>query len=216
MGAKEKLPYWIARILGERIVGHDDDDEPVICHEWRRRVHVHPRMSEEYRTREESRERKGLFEWNPSRSLLASIRRYQRCRGKWWGLPFYKAAVIRHRIWSAVTGTDIPLNCRIGAGLLMPHPAGIVVHDLAIIGSNCIIFSCVTIGTRGDDGVPIIGNYVQVGTGAKILGAVRVGDHAVIGANAVVLHDVPANATVVGNPARETKRSQFRGILTTA
>lgn len=154
---------------------------------------------------ESDREAKRLFEWAPSRSLLASIRSYQRWRSSPWGFVLCKLAVIRHRFWSAVTGADIPINSRLGPGLLIPHPTGIVIHPDAEIGPNCLIFSCVTIGTRGPRGIPVLGRNVDVGSGAKILGGVRIGDGAVIGANAVVLSDVRAGATVVGIPAREIR-----------
>src|SRR6185437_9384592 len=150
-----------------------------------------------------SRERKGFFEWRPSRSLLASIRSYQRWQGKWWALPLRKLAVLRHRFWSIVTAADIPLNSKLGIGLMLPHPTGIVIHPKAVIGPDCLIFSNVTIGTRGDRGIPVLGTHVDVGSGAKILGGVRIGDRAVIGANAVVVRDVRAGATVAGVPARE-------------
>jgi len=101
-----------------------------------------------------------------------------------------------------VTGADIPLNSQIGGGLLLPHPNGIVIHHGARIGPNCLIFQQVTIGTRtGEIMLPVIGGRVDIGAGAKILGNVRIGDHASIGANAVVLKDVPAGKTAIGIPA---------------
>jgi serine O-acetyltransferase len=154
-----------------------------------------------------SRERKARFEWAPSRSLLASIRDYQRLlksRGVCaWGLR--RMAVLRHRWWSAITGADIPLNCKLGGGLLLPHPNGIVIHPAAEIGPNCLIFHQVTIGEDGS-GVPTLEGHVDVGAGAKIIGRLRVGKHAKIGANAVVLDDVPAGTTAVGIPARIVRR----------
>jgi serine O-acetyltransferase len=150
-----------------------------------------------------SRESKGIFEWAPSRSLIGSIRSYQRLaksRGWWTVLP-RKLVVLRHRWWSMVTGADIPLNCRLGGGLLMPHPNGIVIHPDAEIGPNCLLFQQVTVG-KGRDGVPKIGGHVDVGAGAKIIGAVRIGANAKIGANSVVLQDIPPGATAVGVPAR--------------
>ena len=95
-------------------------------------------------TREEPRQ----F-WDPGRKLLRTIRRYQ----YWQQRPgtisrsFCKIIVLRHRFWSVVTGADIPLNCRIGGGLLIPHPNGIVIHPDAIIGVNCLIFQQVPIGS---------------------------------------------------------------------
>lgn len=150
-----------------------------------------------------SRESKAIFEWAPSRSLIGSIRFYQRLaesRGWWAALP-RKLAVLRHRWWSMVTGADIPLNCRLGGGLLIPHPNGIVIHPDAEIGPNCLLFQQVTIGMR-DGGVPKIGGHVDVGAGAKIIGAVTIGANAKIGANCVVLQDIPPGATAVGIPAR--------------
>jgi len=143
-----------------------------------------------------SREQRRPGEWNPGKRLLASIRDYQRHRGL-----RRKLAVLRHRFWSAVSGADIPLNARIGGGLLIPHPNGIVIHPEAVIGPNCLIFQQVTIGVA--NGIPMIGGHVDIGAGAKVLGAIAIGDHARIGANAVVLTDVPAGATMVGIPARQ-------------
>lgn len=95
-----------------------------------------------------------------------------------------------------MTGADIPLNCKIEGGLLLPHPNGIVIHPLARIGPNCLIFQQVTIGvTKVGQAPPVIGGHVDIGSGAKILGDVRIGDDALIGANAVVLKDVPAGKT---------------------
>jgi serine O-acetyltransferase len=144
-----------------------------------------------------SREHKRPFHWDPGRSLLGSIRAYQ--RGGWLTRKF---AALRHRFWSVVTGADIPVNANIGGGLLIPHPNGIVIHPDAVIGPNCLIFQQVTLGTRGKDGAPKLGGHVDIGAGAKILGPVAIGDHARIGANAVVLSDVPAQASCAGIPAR--------------
>ncbi len=151
-----------------------------------------------------SREHKAFGEWSPSRSLLTSIRAYQRhaaVSGPAHALA-RRIAMLRHRFWSVVTGADIPLNCALGGGLLLPHPNGIVIHPDATLGVNCLVFQQVTIGKGGRAGVPRIGGHVDIGAGAKILGGVVIGEHARIGANAVVLDDVPAGATAVGIPAR--------------
>lgn len=139
------------------------------------------------------------FSWRPSRALLKAIRSYQRASGSFAKLQRL-AAVIRHRFWSVVTGADIPINSRIEGGFLMPHPNGIVIHPKASIGPNCLFFQQVTVGDNG--GVPTIGTHVDIGAGAKVIGPIMVGNYAKIGANAVVLCDVPAGATAVGNPAR--------------
>ena len=150
-----------------------------------------------------SREAKTFWAWDPGRSLLASLRAHQQHAGKTapWRVVLRRVAVVRHRFWSIVTGADIPLGTRIGGGLLIPHPNGIVVHSDATLGFNCLLFQQVTLG-GGDHGAPVIGGRVDVGAGAKILGAVTIGDHALIGANAVVIDDVPAGCTAVGIPAR--------------
>lgn len=148
--------------------------------------------------------------WEPGRRLLRAIRRYQACAA---GGPLRRAWrrrwVASHRFWSAVCGVDIPVNARLGGGLLLTHPVGIVIHPDAVIGPNCLIFQNVTIGMGGPvPGVPRLGGHVDVGAGAVILGGVTIGDHARIGANAVVLCDVPAGATAVGVPARIVEARQ--------
>lgn len=145
-----------------------------------------------------SREAKQFWQWAPSRSLLASIRSYQRWkkRGGVLGTAGVRVAVLRHRFWSAVTGADIPINCEIGGGLLLPHPNGIVVHSGARLGPNCLLFQQVTLGTIHGE-APELGGHVDIGAGAKILGHVKIGDHARIGANALVLKDVPARGVAM-------------------
>jgi len=147
-----------------------------------------------------SREAKGMSKWAPSRALLGAIRRYQRGAAR-RGLAANvqrKLAVLCHRFWSVVTGADIPISTRIGGGLIMPHPNGIVIHPQAEIGPNCLIMQQVTIGTSGrKKGSPRIGGHVDISVGASILGPVTIGDHALIGAHALVMTDVPAGAVVL-------------------
>ena len=151
-----------------------------------------------------SREALRPGEWNPGKRLLASLRDYQRLPTSpgAWAMLCKKWAVLRHRFWSAVSGADIPLNTQIGGGLLLPHPNGVVIHPDARIGPNCLIFQQVTLGTRGDGRAPVLQGHVDVGAGAKLLGGITVGAHAVVGANAVVLADVPPGAVAVGIPAK--------------
>lgn len=143
--------------------------------------------------------------WMPNRKLLKSIRDYERYnqRKSIGSVLFKRFAVLRHRFWSVVTSSDIPLNSCLGGGLLIPHPNGIVIHPSSKIGVNCLIHQQVTIGVkRGDAGAPNIGGHVDIGAGAKIIGNITIGEHALIGANAVVVKDVPAHAIVAGIPAR--------------
>jgi len=126
------------------------------------------------------------------------------------------------RVISAVnlrlTGAYFGVGCRVGPGLLMPHPQGIVVGGGAVIGADCTIFHHVTLGevnsrVRPDDiGYPKLGDRVLVGTGAVLLGAIAVDDDAVIGANAVVLADVERGDTVAGAPARSTRYARGRRL----
>jgi serine O-acetyltransferase len=151
-----------------------------------------------------TREKKAFFAWDPSRALLASIRSYQATLAKDSLIHalLRRIAVMRHRFWSVVTGADIPINTEIGGGLLLPHPNGVVIHCDAKIGPNCLIFQQVTIGIMDGGKAPKIGGHVDIGAGAKILGAVTLGNHTKIGANAVVLKDVPDNCSAVGVPAK--------------
>ncbi len=93
---------------------------------------------------------------------------------------------------------------------MIPHPNGIVIHPGSEIGPNCMILQQVTIGVADGDRAPRLGGNVLVGSGAKVLGPVRIGDNARIGANAVVLQDVPDGATAVGVPARIITRANAR------
>ncbi len=143
--------------------------------------------------------------WQPGKQLLKALRRYQVLAGKpgffnQLGKRYY---VLSHRFWSVVTGADIPLNCQIGGGVLIPHPNGIVIHPGSKIGCNCLINQQVTIGVQQQNQrPPVIGDHVDIGAGAKILGEIHVGDHCQIGANAVVVKDADAHSVLVGIPAR--------------
>ena len=108
-----------------------------------------------------------------------------------------------------MTGVEIHPGATIGNGLFIDHGMGIVIGETAVIGDNCTIYHNVTLGGRGhakgEKRHPTIGNNVLIGAGAKILGAVEIGDDVSIGANAVIIHDVPNGATVVGVPGKIVK-----------
>lgn len=101
-------------------------------------------------------------------------------------------------------GIELPYTVRLGRRVSFEHQGGIVIRGDSAIGDECVIRQGVTLGLRriGEDAAPVLGRRVDVGAGAKILGAIRVGDGACIGANAVVLQDVPDGMTAVGIPAR--------------
>ncbi|MCD7773736.1 MAG: serine O-acetyltransferase [Ruminococcus sp.] len=114
-----------------------------------------------------------------------------------------------------ITGIEIHPGAKIGKGLLIDHGSGVVIGETAEIGDNCLIYQGVTLGGTGKEHGkrhPTLGNNVMVGAGARILGPFKVGDNAKIAANAVVLEEVPPNATAVGVPAKivriEGKRVQ--------
>ena len=104
-----------------------------------------------------------------------------------------------------LTGIEIHPGATIGRGLVIDHGAGVVIGETAEIGDNCTLYQGVTLGGTGKDlgkRHPTLGNNVMVGAGAKILGPMTIGDNAKIAAGAVVLHEIPADSTAVGIPAR--------------
>lgn len=119
-------------------------------------------------------------------------------------LPFsilYKACKV---IAESATGTELPCEVVIGRRLRIEHSFDIVVSGDAVLGDDVVLRNGVTIGLRheGKRGAPVIGNRVDIGAGAKLLGPIRIGDDVSIGANAVVIGDVPSNSIAVGVPAR--------------
>jgi serine O-acetyltransferase len=113
-------------------------------------------------------------------------------------------------------GIDIPASVQIGSGLYIGHFGGIVINREAVIGRNCNLSHGVTIGqvNRGDKmGSPVIGDNVFIGPGAKVIGRIRVGNCAAIGANSVVVDDVPERAVVVGVPGRVISYDGSNGYI---
>ena len=106
------------------------------------------------------------------------------------------------RLW---TGIEIHPGAQIGRGLFIDHGSGVVIGETAEIGDDCTLYQGVTLGGTGKHTGkrhPTLGNGVMVGSGAKVLGPFKVGDRAKIASNAVVLEEVPSDATAVGVPAR--------------
>jgi serine O-acetyltransferase len=117
-------------------------------------------------------------------------------------IPFLPGFIQRRIL--RVYGMEIWIGADIGGGLYVAHPAGTVIA-VRRMGRNCSVVASVTFGMRNEWSFPDIGDQVFVGAGARVLGGIRVGDRAVIGANAVVLQEVPDDATAVGVPARVIK-----------
>jgi serine O-acetyltransferase len=106
------------------------------------------------------------------------------------------------------TGVEIHPAARIGRGLFIDHGAGVVIGETAEVGDDVTMYQGVTLGGTGfarGKRHPTVGHEVMIGSGAKLLGPIEVGARSKIGANSVVIHDVPENATVVGNPGHPVR-----------
>ena len=104
-----------------------------------------------------------------------------------------------------LTGIEIHPGARIGRGVFIDHGMGVIIGETSIVGDNVTLYQGVTLGGTGKEKGkrhPTIGHDVTIGAGAKVLGNISVGDNSYVGANAVVIKDVPANSTVVGVPGR--------------
>ena len=136
-------------------------------------------------------------------------------------MPFYRFSnwLYRHRvpmlpqfIWKLnylLFNCSVPASCTIGEGTKFGYGGmAVILHARTKIGKNCIIGSCVTIGGKsGWYEVPVIGDNVEIHSGAKIIGPVRIGNNVIIGANAVVTKDIPDNCVVAGIPAKIIKEN---------
>ncbi len=125
--------------------------------------------------------------------------------------PWTIVYMVLNKLAEIVCGICIGSAATIGRRLTIEHHGCIVIHGASVIGDDCLIRHGVTLGNTGYDdplGAPRIGDRVQIGAGAKILGRVSIGDDVIIGANAVVVHDVPAGSAVGGVPARPLRGSE--------
>lgn len=112
-------------------------------------------------------------------------------------------------------GIELDASCPIGRRLSIDHQSGIVVSGHCAIGDDCRIRQGVTMGIKGafgPTGAPVLRDRVDIGAGAVLIGAITIGDDAVIGANAVVVHDVPPGAIAVGVPAHIVLPDQDRSV----
>lgn len=165
-----------------------------------------------------------------SPSLWSLIREDYHAHGRDWTRPGFRAvAVHRLGVWRMNVrpkvlraplsvlyrmmfrhvrnhyGIELPYSVLLGRRVVIEHQGAIVVHGNSVIGDGCTIRQGVTLGNRRPeehDLAPTLGKGVSVGAGAKILGPVTIGDHATIGANAVVLCDIPSRSVAVGVPAK--------------
>lgn len=156
--------------------------------------------------------------------IRADLRNY---RGRWWEQGFWVMLVYRFGRWrygvrpalvrkplsllykiaykfvQILTGIDLPCEVEVGRNFVIDHFGGIIVSGYAKFGDNCRLRHDVCVGLRHTDEpvAPVIGNNVDIGAGAKILGSITIGDNVMIGANAVVITDVPSDSIAVGVPA---------------
>jgi serine O-acetyltransferase len=118
-------------------------------------------------------------------------------------IPGFLANLVR-----VATGVEIHPAARIGRGLFIDHGAGVVIGETAEVGDHVTMYQGVTLGGTGfarGKRHPTVGDQVMIGSGAKLLGPIAVGARSKVGANSVVIHDVPADATVVGNPGHPVR-----------
>jgi serine O-acetyltransferase len=111
-------------------------------------------------------------------------------------------------VTKVLTGIEIHPAARIGRGLFIDHGAGVVIGETAEVGDDVTIYQGVTLGGTGfarGKRHPTVGNEVMIGAGSALLGPIEIGERSKIGANSVVIHDVPPNSTVVGNPGHPVR-----------
>ncbi len=141
---------------------------------------------------------KGLFVVTFYR-VASAMRRWP--RGLW--IVALPVLLVYIAVVDWLMGIELGYQVRAGAGLALHHGHGLVVNNGTVLGSGCVLRHGVTLGNRVAGGpCPVLGDHVDVGAHAIVLGGVKLGDGCKIGAGAVILSDVPAGATAVGNPAR--------------
>ena len=119
-------------------------------------------------------------------------------------MPFSFVYKVLKVLSEILTGIELPCEVTLGRRFTIDHFGGIVISGDAVFGDDCRVRNGVTVGLRHtcQRGSPVIGNRVDIGSGAKLLGPIHIGDDVLIGANAVVITDIPPNSIAVGVPAR--------------
>jgi len=134
---------------------------------------------------------------------VIALRRYRRAH-KLYNKGFHNLARWMAYRTRKITGIDIHPAAKIGHGVFIDHGMGLVTGETAVVGDNCVLYHGVTLGANTFEKVdrhPKLGNNVIVYAGAKIIGPVKIGDHTVIAANAVVVKDAPPYSKLIGVPA---------------
>lgn len=124
--------------------------------------------------------------------------------------PLSLAYRIAYKCVQIGTGIELPCEVEVGDNFRIDHFGDIIISGYASFGDNCIVRNGVTVGLKDLDAIeaPVIGDNVNIGAGAKILGGITIGNNVDIGANAVVLEDIPDNSIAVGVPARVIPKSK--------
>lgn len=133
---------------------------------------------------------------------------------RWLRLPWTVVYVVLAKLVETFCGISIGSTARVGRRLCIEHHGCIVIHGSAVIGDDCLIRHEVTIGNAGRSdplAAPVIGDRVEIGAGAKVLGGIRIGSDVIVGANAVVIRDVESGSVVGGVPARVLTRGATKG-----
>lgn len=133
-----------------------------------------------------------------------------RAAARRWHVPVVNTLL--RRVQSTLFGIEIGKDVTLGLGVYFVHPHGVVIGGDARIGNRVRFYGSNTVGTAKDNGYPTIGDDVWIGAGARILGPVRIGARARIGANAVVLDDVPPDSVAVGLPARVVRADRAAAL----
>ncbi|MBV9743245.1 MAG: serine O-acetyltransferase [Acidobacteriia bacterium] len=131
-----------------------------------------------------------------------------------WGVPL--APRVISQISRFFTGIEIHPGATIGRRFFIDHGMGVVIGETTEIGDDVLLYQGVTLGGTGNETGkrhPTLGNHVVIGTGAKVLGNIRIGNHVRIGAGSVVVHPVPDKSTVVGVPGRVVRVRDENGVL---
>jgi serine O-acetyltransferase len=166
-------------------------------------------LREDWRTYDRQLARQGLW----AMCLYRFGRWRYTIRWRWLRLPFSMLYKFLKPFSEIATGIELPCEVTLGRRFRIDHFGGIIISGDAVFGDDCVVRNGVTVGLRhaGQRGSPVIGNRVDIGAGAKILGPIRIGDDVAIGANAVVITDVPSNSIAVGIPARILPRRSGTG-----
>ena len=145
----------------------------------------------------------GLFKRLALCLTLNSIHAVALVRFQFWCARHRLPTIFAAKILFWFFKIEISRRAKIGPGLRLPHPMGLIIAPNVIIGPDCDLYADVRLVlAHGDKQGPQIGRHCFLGDGAKVVGNVQVGDHAVIGVSSVVTKDIPANATAVGAPAK--------------